>query len=202
MTFLKYASAVISLLLSSHVNAVLVSADLYSTDDGLITIDTDTGLEWLDFSSTNAMSYNDISAQLTTGGTWDGWRYATVQEIESLLNAAGGNGVYGRFSSAENEGVYANLIDLMFPGYTRNYLRIFMDGPNVTYHATTVINGMDDQGDWLDPYYSGDDTRPYYAGSDISSALVRTSVVPVPAAAWLFASGLMGLIGLARRKKT
>ena len=28
-----------------------------------------------------------------------------------------------------------------------------------------------------------------------------TSVVPVPAAAWLFASGLIGLAGIARRKK-
>ena len=30
---------------------------------------------------------------------------------------------------------------------------------------------------------------------------VYTSVVPVPAAAWLFGSGLLGLIGVARRKK-
>ena len=30
---------------------------------------------------------------------------------------------------------------------------------------------------------------------------VRTTVVPVPAAAWLFGSGLLGLAGIARRKK-
>lgn len=30
---------------------------------------------------------------------------------------------------------------------------------------------------------------------------VRTSAVPVPAAVWLFGSGLLGLIGMARRKK-
>lgn len=29
-----------------------------------------------------------------------------------------------------------------------------------------------------------------------------TSVVPVPAAVWLFGSGLIGLIGIARRKKS
>ena len=38
-------------------------------------------------------------------------------------------------------------------------------------------------------------------GSDIGSYLVHTQVVPVPAAAWLFGSGLVGLIGVARRKK-
>jgi hypothetical protein len=28
------------------------------------------------------------------------------------------------------------------------------------------------------------------------------SAVPVPAAVWLFASGLLGLVGIARRRKT
>jgi hypothetical protein len=31
--------------------------------------------------------------------------------------------------------------------------------------------------------------------------IVNTSVVPIPAAAWLFGSGLLGLIGISRRKK-
>jgi len=31
--------------------------------------------------------------------------------------------------------------------------------------------------------------------------IVATSTVPIPAAAWLFASGLIGLVGFARRKK-
>lgn len=34
------------------------------------------------------------------------------------------------------------------------------------------------------------------------SMLVRASVVPVPAAAWLFGSGLIGLIGIARHKQS
>ena len=35
----------------------------------------------------------------------------------------------------------------------------------------------------------------------VSFDVVPTSAVPVPAAAWLFGSGLIGLIGIARRKK-
>lgn len=35
----------------------------------------------------------------------------------------------------------------------------------------------------------------------ISTDIINTSVVPVPAAVWLFGSGLLGLIGMARRKK-
>jgi len=42
----------------------------------------------------------------------------------------------------------------------------------------------------------------YYNGEDISvdGYTVTASVVPVPAAAWLFGSGLVGLVGIARRK--
>ena len=44
-----------------------------------------------------------------------------------------------------------------------------------------------------------------YVDSDFDDMLVRakfsSTVVPVPAAAWLFSSGLLGLIGMARRRK-
>ena len=50
---------------------------------------------------------------------------------------------------------------------------------------------------WLQSSY----VQPQYApGPYIGSYLVRTSVVPVPAAVWLFGSGLIGLISIARRK--
>jgi len=35
----------------------------------------------------------------------------------------------------------------------------------------------------------------------ISTDIINTSVVPVPAAVWLFGSGLIGLVGVARRKR-
>jgi len=38
-------------------------------------------------------------------------------------------------------------------------------------------------------------------GSGNSLTVTQVSTVPVPAAAWLFGSGLMGLVGFARRKK-
>ena len=43
-----------------------------------------------------------------------------------------------------------------------------------------------------------------FQGSSINFDIVtltETTVVPVPAAAWLFGSGLLGLVGVARRKK-
>lgn len=34
-----------------------------------------------------------------------------------------------------------------------------------------------------------------------STSIIGVSIVPIPAAAWLFGSGLLGLVGIARRKK-
>ena len=36
---------------------------------------------------------------------------------------------------------------------------------------------------------------------DIHGEITRAPVVPIPAAVWLFGTGLLGLIGVARRKK-
>ena len=56
------------------------------------------------------------------------------------------------------------------------------------------------------PYAGGDIKYNLSESSRLISDLkfitsVDTTVVPVPAAAWLFGSGLIGLIGVARRKK-
>lgn len=44
-------------------------------------------------------------------------------------------------------------------------------------------------------------TNYAFGGETTSSVYTSTSVVPVPAAAWLFGSGLFALVGVARRKK-
>jgi hypothetical protein len=68
---------------------------------------------------------------------------------------------------------------------------------------------------WVDKYdgvysvytYMGDDTSPFSDSWNREGGRFNTShisvygVVPVPAAVWLFGSGLIGLIGIARRKR-
>ncbi len=49
------------------------------------TLDTDTGLEWLDLTDTIGMSHDDVTAELTTSGLFDGWRYASRAEVSEMI---------------------------------------------------------------------------------------------------------------------
>ena len=62
---------------------------------------------------------------------------------------------------------------------------------NTTTGAATSLSGTGL------PYGTG----PIHFGVDGGLAFVPAATVPVPAAVWLFGSGLLGLIGMARRKK-
>lgn len=90
-----------------------------------------------------------------------------------------------------------------YHGYNYGYLA----DKNTTYNNNTnyiaLVKGT-----------SGPNTnhaiRTYYTSRDndvagnlvTGSYLVRASVVPLPATIWLFSSGLLGLVGLSRRRKT
>ena len=69
-----------------------------------------------------------------------------------------------------------NIWDVTATGYSANTVIPMVDGPFLGFQATFHID-------------------------DLSAVGVRPNQVPVPAAAWLFGSGLLGLIGVARRKK-
>lgn len=59
-------------------------------DYGGYAVDTNTGLQWLDVSTTLNRSYNDVSANFTThGDPVYGYRYATGAEIAQLVHDAG-----------------------------------------------------------------------------------------------------------------
>ena len=75
-TKLAGASAVVLSLLGSGSYAALV-------DNGISMIDTATGLEWLDLTQTQGISWNaaEASAFVTTGG----YVHATVDQVTTLF---------------------------------------------------------------------------------------------------------------------
>ncbi len=110
------SATVLLVLVSATAHAILIDMGNYSTDD-------DTGLKWLEVTETAGLSYNEVTSQFGTGGTYDGWRYATVGEFETMVTGMGGTpnprtGNYNGWSTENN-----NIANLIFAqlGITREY---------------------------------------------------------------------------------
>lgn len=81
----KLAVPLLSFILgfiSVSANAAFISTDWKSVGDKSATLDTSTGLEWLDLTHTFGKSYADVASQLST--TYVGWRLPTYAEIVKL----------------------------------------------------------------------------------------------------------------------
>jgi len=194
---------------SSNASAAVVSADWNNLGDNLITQDTVSGLNWLDLTETNGLSYDYVSGQLGTGGQYEGFRYATDSEVVALWANWGVNlatGASGSISGPDsNVQGAASTLGNIFPEASNQYLAgalgITIDSPAtgnrsqlgafITFNPTNTYYYLDGS------YAQLDSNALVYSGS----YLVETAVVPIPAAVWLFGSGLIGLIGIARRKK-
>jgi hypothetical protein len=84
---------------------------------------------------------------------------------------------------------------LTFSCFTNTIIKYDSQG-NETMALQTAWHGFDSS--YEAPFLIGTDVEHSHYGS----YLVRTSDVPIPAAVWLFGSGLIGLTGIARRKKS
>ena len=57
-----------------------------------ITVDTSSGLGWLNVGESAGLSYQQVLSDTQPGGVFDGFRFATVQEVLDLYNSAGISG--------------------------------------------------------------------------------------------------------------
>lgn len=71
----------LSLFAAGSANAELVSSDWLSEGDNLVTLDTSTGIEWLDLTQTKGMS----ARQVLSDSRFEGWRLATFEELIPLF---------------------------------------------------------------------------------------------------------------------
>ena len=202
-------------VVSFNAGAALVSADLTAPGDGLITRDTVTGLEWLDVTETAGISYNGA---LTSSLIDLGFRYADNNEVTLLFNQAFNGYVMTNpsqgYSDTRDIDSYADQAADVTPfqelfGITQfapqNFLytqMMYRDEDDILRRIGVTYQTVDD---WSrvwgldDPFSPDPATENVYIGTFLVKGI---SPIPVPAAIWLFGSGIIGLIGVARRKKS
>ena len=201
---------------------LMAQADL--VDRGTETFDTQSGLEWLDLSQTQGLSFDAVSAQFGAGGSYAGYRYATTAETQNLLGQFGLPIVaYTSYAGNAWQPNLANFDALLG-------LNVRGLGPGYAFEAETgdTLNGYHElfygydnamntamNGDPNDAVSAGDRlvsqsteaTVGYsgaYAERNLSHFLVRVgdpvTAVPEPSTYALMLAGLIGVVAVARRR--
>ena len=218
MRIVKLATLATTLVLSTNVNAALVSVDWLSVGDNSITRDDTSGLDWLDLTATTSIAYNTVLAEQVAGGQFDGWHYATTDEVTTMLLSNFGIDLYNGNTTAgppppglaQATGFFGDTIIGIGPEFTgiagrTTDANVFNNahlvvGADYNSSTSTFFRRIDPD---LNTHYSSDISAGQFTGSWlVSDGPWEASVVPVPAAVWLFGSGLLGLMGVARRKKS
>ena len=197
-----------SLLVFSQTGmAAFVAHDLNTSGDGLLTLDEATNLEWLDVTASVQRSYSDIATQLSAGGNFAGFRYATLGEMETLFLHAGitpGDGAFADIGQVAQVQQFVSLFGRTwfevdgFPGPGVRGIYGQADGSEAHFMADTGINTSANTtaavigGQCVFECASFSDTLTNPA---IGSFLVRNtaSVVPLPMSGWFLLTGLVAL---------
>lgn len=190
---LKQTLALVGLIISTTTNAALI-------DNGTFTTDTSTGWDWLDLSYTLSYSYNELIAATNSGGLFEEYTLASHTQVNTLYSAVGlpSAGNYTTNFAAVN-----NLIS--FVGATSSQ-GSYLQAVGITSTPSGdlyKVAGMDFLFNGGTPTYSLINDLSYGTGfgpDSVAGWLVKPSAVPIPAAAWLFGSALIGLAGIKRKK--
>jgi hypothetical protein len=165
---LKKIFAAATLLLSiTSSQAALVESDWLNTGDTLATLDTETGIEWLDLTQTYSMSINQVDALL--GTTLAGWRLPTHEEVRGLMGAAfvGYEGALTPNTVTSLPGAGFNLGHFM--GLSGGFFN-YTHGLHTNQNGQVVESGLMFRGDLQTSYIRSEVLGGYSTGTSISTA--------------------------------
>ena len=192
--------------LPSVASATLTERDWKTAGDKLITFDSATNLEWLDVLVTRNRNVNFVSTQFGNGALYEGFRYATWAEFQTLTQDAG----IAMTINYPNMRPVANLMAKVgFVNYEPTYpfrssggftADLVPGAPNARYYAALVLNSGLSAGPTVTIDAMFDTT---YRDGDTGNWLVRSIAAPVPEPHEyaLFTAGLALVAAFARRRR-
>ena len=204
------AACLVVMVNPGSAEATLISASSSFGAD-TITLDTDTGLRWLDVTLSTAYSYDDILLELGSAGVFSGYRLATRDDVLGMWGNAGidlGPGFLNTFTSAN----YQPVVDLMaFVGVTGPNLGNLGGGNFFDYAAGHIESGPGGGGSVTvatlsadpDPTVTGRagfGVVPSGSQNRTHGAWLVSAAIPEPSAAIVFAVGSV-IVGLSARRR-
>lgn len=191
---------VLIFLFVSNANAALVKNGNYFTD-------TSSNLDWLKWDLTSNLSYNYVSTQFALGGQFQGYRFATANEAETLLSLFGFEPLnYTNTWVSAPVSAWNALADYMgYDVYGGGQL-VYGMVASIGTSAVTYANFRDPSYPYLScgfqactALWNYDKNRTY---SFLGSFLVRESEsqIPIPAPLTLIVLGLTAINYVRRRK--
>jgi hypothetical protein len=182
-TFLKIIGMGFMLSVSTLANATLI-------DNGDYTTDTESGLDWLDWT----LTVNKTQAEALTIFSAAGWRVATGTEARGLL---------GDFFEVDLTG-QTFLPSFAISGTQRTDFRQLFGSTAAPWSYATIVDfGLIGLGLklWIGYQGSAQYGEEDFKGGSFGVALVKPTAVSEPAIITLFALGCVG-IGFARRRQS
>lgn len=183
----------------SPAQAALISTNDSSFGADSITLDTSNNLEWLDLTFSTGYSFDDLSTEFLSGGLFDGFRLATIEEVQTLFDSASLPAIG---STTDDFTAVDALISLV--GATSNqdgYLQsLGLTGSAGSFSGSHLVTGLDFL--WFngDPLYELTGGLSYgssFGPDTVGAWLVRgvDAAVPAPSTLTLMAVALMLIIG-------
>ena len=182
--------------------AALIEADDSVFGTNAITIDTVTGLQWLDVNYSYGYSHNEINTELQTGGIFEGYRYATVQETQYFVSVSAGipdiPGYFGNYEPAlALTGLISEQADVtlyaLFGIETGDRYWFQINGGNQSTNEAEVLMFAGNEEIFGLPLTDDDSMN------DVGHMLVKTTAVPLPSSIILLISGILGLFSVKRK---